>query len=132
MNGPGSLSSGLLRAGPESSVDQALQALARVGVAIDCPDQVHTYLGHYPGLTPHVVPAVQLVRQTFGARAELTLTINDDPEAFDPYLRLYISLPEYGPDTLARINQIQEPLDEATAGQDGFFLLTTDHRVVRG
>jgi hypothetical protein len=132
MHGPSSPSRERPGATPEPSVGEILRDLERYRVVIDCPDQVSAYLGRHPGLIPHVVPTVDRARQAFGDRAELTLTINDDPEAFDPYLKMYVSLPKYGPDTLARINQIQEPLDEATAGQDGFFLVTTDHRVVGG
>jgi len=43
---------------------------------------------------------------------------------------MYISLPSYGPDTMSRIDSIQEPLDEATADLEGFLLVSTDHRLV--
>ena len=73
---------------------------------------------------------VERARREFGDAAELTLTINDDPESYDPYLKMYISLPSYGPDTMSRIDSIQEPLDEATANLEGFLLVSTDHRLV--
>ena len=88
---------GLFRDGlPEGQLEQAV---ARYRVVVDCPDYVRGYLGRFPGLTPHVVAAVEKARQTFGELPQLTLTINDDPEAFDPYLKMYVSLPKYGPDT---------------------------------
>jgi hypothetical protein len=132
MNGPSSPSQDRLGAAPESAADETLQTLARYRVTIDCPDHIRAYLRRYPGLIPHLVPTAEQARQAFGDLAQLTLTINDDPEAFDPYLKMYLSLPKYGPDTLAGINRIQELLDEATAGQEGFFLVTTDHRIVGG
>jgi hypothetical protein len=132
MTVPSTISSGQVNAPPESRADRLFQDLAPYRVNIDCPDQIRAYLDRFPGLIQHVVPTVDRARREFGDMAELTLTINDDPEAFDPYLKMYVSLPKYGSDTMSRIDQIQEPLDEATANQDGFFLLTTDHRVIGG
>jgi hypothetical protein len=132
MNGTPSSSAGQVNARPESSVDELFQALARSRVVIDCPDHIRAYLGRFPGLIPYVVPIAERARHSFGDVAELTLTINDDPESFDPYLKMYVSLAKYDADTIARIDQIQEPLDAATADQEGFFLVTTDHRIVGG
>jgi hypothetical protein len=58
-------------------------------------------------LIPHVLPTVERARREFGDAAELTLTINDDPESYDPYLKMYISLPAYCPETMSRIDSIQ-------------------------
>ena len=107
------------------------QALEGYRVVIDTRDHVRAYLKRFPGLIPHVLPTVEGARREFGDAAELTLTINDDPESYDPYLKMYISLPSYGPDTMSRIDSIQEPLDEATADLEGFLLVSTDHRLVR-
>ena len=106
------------------------QALEGYRVVIDTRDHVRAYLERFPGLIAHVLPTVERARQEFGDAAELTLTINDDPESYDPYLKMYISLPSYGPDTMSRIDSIQEPLDEATADLEGFLLVSTDHRLV--
>jgi hypothetical protein len=45
---------------------------------------------------------------------------------------MYVSLPKYGPDTMTRIEKVQEPLGEATADLEGYYLVTTDHRVIGG
>jgi len=128
MSGPNILSSGEINSRPASSEEDLFQALATNRVVMDCPDHIRTYLGRYPELIPHVVAAVERSRQQFGEQAELTLTINDDPECYDPYLKMYVSLPRYGPDTRVQLDAIQGLLDEATADLDGFFLVTTDYR----
>jgi hypothetical protein len=129
MNGPNTSSAAQVASEPAEGL---LQALAQYDVVIDCPDHIRTYLQRHTELIPHVLTAVEQTRQEFGEAAELTLTINDDPESYDPYLKMYVSLPNYGPDTMPRIDRIQEPLDEATAGLEGYFLVTTDHRLVGG
>jgi hypothetical protein len=106
------------------------QTLEGNRVLIDARDHVRAYLKRFPGLIPYVLSTVEHARREFGEAAELTLTINDDPESYDPYLKMYISLPSYCPDTMSRIDSIQEPLDEATADLEGFFLVSTDHRFV--
>jgi hypothetical protein len=130
MSAPNTIPAEQVNAKPVSLPDEVLQCLARYRAIIDGPDHIRAYLGRHPQLIPHVLPTVERVRREFGDAAELTLTINDDPECYDPYLKLYVSLPKYGPDTMARIDTIQEPLDEATADLDGFFLITTDHRLI--
>ena len=79
------------------------QALEGYRVVIDTHDHVRAYLKRFPGLIAHVLPTVERARQEFGDAAELTLTINDDPESYDPYLKVYISLPSYGPETMSRM-----------------------------
>jgi hypothetical protein len=115
----------------EVPLDALFQTLERHRVVIDSPDHVRAYLKRFHGLIPHVLATVERARREFGDAAELTLTINDDPESYDPYLKMYISLPSYGPDTMPRIDSIQQPLDDATAHPEGFFLVSTDHRLVR-
>jgi len=130
MNAVNTLLTGQVNVKPEVLADALLASLQQYRVLIDGPDHVRAYLTGFPGLVPHVLPTVERARREFGDTAELTLTINDDPESFDPYLKMYISLPPYDFDTMSRIDAIQEPLAEATADQDGFFLLSTDHRLV--
>jgi len=130
MNVRNTLSAGPGSAEPELAMEALFQGLERFRVRSDCPDHVQAYLGRFPDLIPRVLPTVEHARREFGDTADLTLTINDDPESYDPYLKMYISLPSYGPDTISRIDRIQEPLDEATADQEGFFLITTDHRLI--
>jgi len=130
MNAVNTLLAGQANAKPEVLADALLGSLQQYRVRIDCPEHVRAYLTRFPGLVPHVLPTVERARREFGDAAELTLTINDDPESYDPYLKMYISLPSYSPDTMSRIDALQEPLDEATADLDGFFLVSTDHRLV--
>jgi hypothetical protein len=130
MNAVNSLLAGQVNAKPEVLADALFNSLQQYRVLIDCPDHVRGYLTRFTGLVPHVLSTVERARREFGEAAELTLTINNDPESYDPYLKMYISLPTYGPDTMARIDALQEPLDEETADLDGFFLVSTDHRLV--
>jgi hypothetical protein len=130
MNGPATTSSGQTSAKVEPPEVELLQSLAPYRVVLDCPDHIRAYLKRYPELIPFVRPTVEQVRQEFGEVAELTLTINDDPECYDPYFKMYVSLPKYGPDTMPRIYKIQEPLGAATADLEGYFLVTTDHRII--
>jgi hypothetical protein len=128
MNVRNTLSAGPGGAVPELALEALFQGLERYRVRTEFTDHVQAYLGRFPGLIPHLLPTVEHARREFGDSAELSLTINDDPESYDPYLKMYISLPSCGPNTMSRIDKIQEPLDEATADQEGFFLITTDHR----
>jgi hypothetical protein len=124
MNSP--TSAGQATAGVESPVVEVLRFLVPYQVVIEAAERVRSYLEKYPELLPHVLPTVERARQEFGDVAELTLTINDDPEIYDPYLKLYVRLPSYGTDTLPRIEKVHEPLDEATTDLAGYFLVTTD------
>jgi hypothetical protein len=126
MNGPYTLTTDQVQA----PVEALLESLTQFHLVIDCPQQIRTYLRLHPELIPCVAPTIEHARREFGDEAELTLTINDDPESYDPYLKLYVSLPRYGPDTMSRIDSIQQPLDEATADMNAFFLVSTDHRVL--
>jgi hypothetical protein len=110
----------------EAPVDELLRSLEPYRVTVQWPDDVRAYLAKYPELIPHVLPTIQRARQEFGDAAELTLTINDDPEIYDPYLKLYVRLPKYGPDTMGRIDKVREPMSEATADLEGYFRVTTD------
>jgi len=132
MNGPTTPSAAPASPKVESPVDELLQSLTPYCVVIDCPDHIRAYLKRYPELIPFVRPTVEQVRKEFGEVAELTLTINDDPECYDPYLKMYVSLPKYGPDTMPRIDKIRGPLGEATSNLEGYFLVTTDHRLIGG
>src|SRR5262245_32163580 len=91
MNGPTTTADGQTGSRVESPVDVLLQSLVPYRVVVDCPDHVRAYLERYPELIPHVLPTVERTRQEFGDAAELTLTINDDPECYDPFLKMYVS-----------------------------------------
>src|SRR5436309_2792635 len=93
-------------AGVESTVDGLLRSLEPYRVTVQWPDNVRAYLAKYPELIPHVRPAVASTRQEFGDVADLTLTINDDPEFYDPYLKLYVRLPRYDREADERLESI--------------------------
>jgi len=130
MSDANTMSAEQLIAKDELPLDPLFRSLEGHRVVVDTHDHVRACLKRFPSLIPHVSATVERARRDFGDAAELTLTINDDPESYDPYLKMYISLPSYGPDTMSRIDSIQERLDEATADLDGFFLVSTDHRLV--
>jgi hypothetical protein len=129
MNVPTTTPAGQVPANAESPVEQMLRSLEPYGVVVKSLEYIRAYLDKYPELIPHIRPTVERARQEFGGAAELTLTVNEDPEIYDPYLKLYVSLPSYGPDTMARIDKVREPLGEATADLEGEFHVTTDHRI---
>jgi hypothetical protein len=132
MTGPTSTPAGQTPGKAESPVDEMLRSLEPYRVVVKWPDYIRAYLEKYPELIPHVLPTVERARQEFGDVAELTLTVNEDPEIYDPYIKMYVSLPKYGPDTMARIDKVREPLGEATADLEGYFHVTTDHRIIGG
>jgi hypothetical protein len=117
-----------MNAGAESIVDELLRSLEADRVTIQWPDGVRAYLAKYPELIPHVRPAVASARQEFGDAARLTLTINDDPEFDDPYLKLYVRLPQYDREADERLERIAVPLSEAIANLGGYFRVAADYR----
>jgi hypothetical protein len=132
MNGPTTTPVSQAGAKAGSPVDEMLNSLEPYRVVVKWPEYIRAYLDKYPELIPYVLPTVQRARQEFGDAAELTLTVNEDPEIDDPHLKMYVSLPKYGSDTMARIDKVREPLGEATANLEGYFHVTTDHRVIGG
>jgi hypothetical protein len=117
-----------INAGVESAVEELLRSLESYRVTIQRPDAVRAYLAKYPELIPHVRPAAERVRQEFGDVAGLTLTINDDPEFYDPYLKLYVRLPKYDRETDERLESITVPLSEGIADLEGYFRVAADYR----
>ena len=117
-----------INAGVESAVDELLRSLEPYRVTIQWPDTVRAYLAKYPELIPHVRPTVESARQEFGDVAGLTLTINDDPEYYDPYLKLYVRLPKYGREADERLENLTVPLSEAIADLGGYFRVAADYR----
>jgi hypothetical protein len=82
----------------------------------------------YPELISHIRPTVENARQEFGDVAGLTLTLNDDPEIYDPYLKLYVRLPKHDRETDQRLEHIAGPLSDAIADLPGYFRVAADHR----
>jgi hypothetical protein len=121
MNLPGS-------AAVEAAVEELLRSLGPSGVALQWPDDVRAYLAKYPELIPHVRPTVESARREFGDVAGLTLTVNDDPQFYDPYLKLYVRLPGCDREADERLERITAPLAEAIADLEGYFRVAADHR----
>ena len=130
MNGP--TTAGDVKTKSESPVDAMFRSLQPYRVRVTRGDYIRSYLEKNPELVSHILPTVQRARQEFGDEAELTLTVNEDPEIYDPFVRLFIRLPKYGPDTMPRIDKVREPLVEAIADLEGDFHVTTDFRIIRG
>jgi hypothetical protein len=116
------------KAGVGTAVDEMLRSLETYRVAVQSPEEVRAYLASYPELIPHVGPTVVSVRQACGDGAGLTLTINDDPEFYDPYLKLYVRLPSYDEETDRSLGAISAALGEMIAEQEGYFRVAADHR----
>jgi hypothetical protein len=127
MNGP-TTSAAQAKTPSESPVDQMFRSLEPYRVSLEWPEHVRAYVEKYPELIPYVLPAVQRTRQEFGDGAGLSLTINDDPEFYDPYLKLYVRLPNYDRETDARFDNICLWLCDATADLEGYFRVTADYR----
>ncbi len=117
-----------ISAGVESTLDDLLCSLERYRVTIQWPANVRAYLAKYPELIPHVRPTVERARQEFGDVAGLTLTINDDPECYDPYLKLHVRLPEHDRGADERLENVTVPLSEAIADLGGYFRVAADYR----
>ena len=133
MNGPTVTPVAPVASPPESPVDVLLRSLEPHRVVVTRQDELRAYLEKYPDIIPHILPTVERARQEFGEQAELLMTINDDPECYDPFVKMYVRLPQYGPDTMPRINKVREPLwADELCDLEGYFLFTTDHRVIGG
>jgi hypothetical protein len=129
MNGPTTTAAGeQTSAKPPSPVDEMLRSLEPYRVSVGWLEYVRSYLEKYPELIPHILPTVERARQEFGDAAGLTLTINDDPEIYDPYLRLYVRLPKYDREADERLESMTLSLGEAIADLEGYFRVTADFR----
>jgi hypothetical protein len=117
-----------IKAGVGTAVDEMLRSLETYRVAVQSPEEVRAYLAKYSDLIPHVGPTVESVRQGCGDGAGLSLTINDDPEFYDPYLKLYVRLPRYDEEADRRLGAISAALSEAIAEQEGYFRVAADYR----
>jgi hypothetical protein len=133
MNGPTVTPVSPVTTPPESPVDVLLRSLEPHRVIVTRSDEVRAYLDKYPDIIPHILPTVERARQEFGQQAELLMTINDDPEIYDPFVVLTIRLPKYGPDTRPRLDKVSEPLwEDELCDLKGQILVTTDYRVIGG
>jgi hypothetical protein len=112
----------------QSSVDDLLHSLEPFRVTIDERDAIRQYLAKHPDLLSHIRPTVESVRQEFGEVASITLTVNDDPEFYDPYVRLYVRLPKPDREADERLEHIAGALSDAIADLPGYFRVTADHR----
>src|SRR5581483_2202030 len=86
------------------------------GVVQPSAAEVARYLRKHIGLAA-VIPALcRAARKEFGPDAELCLQINHDPEFIDPYLVLYVRLPQYRADMMHRRPKIESTRVEETIG----------------
>jgi hypothetical protein len=109
---------------------ELLAHLTRLQVAVEEERRVEGYLARFPDLYPAVQATAEAIRDEFKADATLLLRLYRDPEIADEYLALYVRLPAYGPDTMARIDSATEKHVGLLEGTDGNFLVTTDFRRV--
>jgi hypothetical protein len=128
----------LISADPTISVDppaatawqELLAHLTRLHVAVEDERRVEDYLARFTDLHQAVRAMTEAIRNEFKSDATLSLRLYRDPEIADEYLALYVRLPAYGPDTMARIDSATEKHVGLLEGKDGNFLVTTDFRRV--
>jgi hypothetical protein len=106
--------------------------IVAAGVVVPKRQEVIDYLSRFPDLEP-IVPAIcASMRQSFGPEAELSLELYRDPEIDDRFVILYVRLPKYDQTIMERIDTACRPFDAAREAAEGYFLVTTDFRAVRG
>lgn len=113
------------------SVEESLNILRSLNVAIPQPALVRDYLIRHLDMTGLLVPICDAARQRFGARAQLSLEVYRDPEIEDEYFTLYVRQKKYDEDMLRQIKEIRKYYAEILAGKTGWFLLTTDFQPPR-
>jgi hypothetical protein len=94
-------------------------------------ENVCKYLDAFPDIA-ELVPAIgRKTRQEFGPGAVLSLVVNRDPEIYDPYLKLRVSLPNFTPDVVDRFDEISRSFDDELYDKKGYILLTTGPELKR-
>lgn len=89
-------------------------------------EEVRLYLDKYPDLSNIVTEVCRKARSDFGPNASLTLQVYHDPEIEDEYLVLYVRLPSYPPDIMARIRAVTAAHECQLSDMVGTILVTTD------
>jgi hypothetical protein len=92
-------------------------------------ENVCAYLDAFPDIADVVIG--RKTRQEFGPGAVLSLVVNRDPEIYDPYLKLRVSLPNFTPDVLDRFDEISRSFDDELYDKKGHILVTTGPELKR-
>jgi hypothetical protein len=88
--------------------------------------EVRADLTSHPDLAKIVPSVCAAARNEFGPEAELTLQVYRDPEIDDRHLTLYVRLPSYEHDIIARLERVTQPFEEKLCSAEGYLLVTTD------
>jgi hypothetical protein len=116
--------------GPGHRWAQLLAAIAAHNVWIEV-EHVSNYLDFHSDVAG-VLPAICCsTREEFGLEAGLTLEINRDPEMDDKYLKLCVSLPEFGTGVSDRFRAIADAYDDQLWDKKGYILITTGRQLKR-
>ena len=91
MNGPTVTPVAPVGSPQDSLVDKLLRSLEPHHVVVTRVDELRAYLEKYPDIIPHILPTVERARREFGEQAELLMSINDDPEIYDPFVKMLTS-----------------------------------------
>jgi hypothetical protein len=99
------------------------------GIVVSKPDVVSQFVRAHPGLVKLVHEMATVLLDEFDEeRAEIELTLYQDPEIDDRYLVLYVRLPEYDDSLMPRLHAVSERVDSRFSASDEWVLVTTDFR----
>ncbi len=113
------------------SIEESLNILRSLSVAIPQPASVRDYLIRHLDMTGLLVLICEATRQGFNAQVQLSLESYRDPEIEDEYLTLYVRQKRYDENMLKQIKEIRKSFEGILAGKTGWFLLTTDFQPPR-
>lgn len=113
------------------AVSDPLPQLAMAGIELVEREQIRGYLAEFPDLAVLLPDICKATRAEFGPSSELSLKLYRDSESVDQYLTLYIRLPKYEPEILARIERVSHSFEGRLEQTSGDLLLTTDFRPPR-
>jgi hypothetical protein len=112
-----------------SRIDEVVEGLAPLHIAIPCPAEIRAYLERHPDGFTLLVPVAARARQEFPEPAELSLEIYGDPETGEQDLKLYVRLAGYEPGIWKRLLSVCDPFEEDFARvSSGWPHVTTDYR----
>lgn len=100
-------------------------------ILVPDPGAVAGYLRVYPDLVPVVRDmATALVKEFRSEPSEIELTINHDPEFYDPYVKFYVRVARYDRSLMPRLERIARRFDDRRRASGGWVLITTDHKPI--
>jgi hypothetical protein len=117
---------------PRLNRSARLEQLRPHQVSVANTSEVESYLDTHADLAGLLETACMMLRNNFGADAELALGVYRDPEQQDEYLGLYLRLDRYERGILDRIMSVIEPLQAQLDSASGHLLVTTDFRQPQG